>query len=170
MGEFTLTRDDVEPLLEGLAILGTGGGGNPAWGRMILENDLARGRTWRIVELESVPDDWTIVCGGMMGSVKAIEAIGFAKVLEGWESDFPLLRVTRYMEQLVGRRIDAMVPFEAGGLNAPIVLTLAARARIAAIDGDALGRSAPETHMTSWHGHGVEITPMPLADSLGNIV
>lgn len=170
MGSFTLTHDDIEPLLEGLAILGTGGGGNPAWGRMILENDVARDRTWNIVPLESVPDDWTIVCGGIMGSVKALEAIGFDKVLEGWETDCPLLRVTRYMEQLLGRRIDAMVPFEAGGLNSPIVLTLAARAGIAAIDGDALGRSAPETQMTSWHGHGVELTPMPLADSLGNIV
>jgi DUF917 family protein len=74
------------------------------------------------------------------------------------------------MEKLLGRRIDAMVPFEAGGLNSPIVLTLAARMGIAAIDGDALGRSAPETQMTSWHGLGVEVTPMPLADSLGNIV
>jgi len=170
MSNLTFTSVDIEPLLEGLAILGTGGGGSPAWGRMILENDLAHGRSWNVVPVEDVPDDWTIVCGGMMGSVKAIESIGFDKVLEGWESDFPLMRVTRYMEQLVGRHIDAMVPFEAGGLNSPIVLTLAARMGIAAIDGDALGRSAPETQMTSWHGHGVEVTPMPLADSYGNIV
>ena len=170
MSHLTLTRDDVEPLLEGLAILGTGGGGSPHWGRLILENDLAHGRKWNIVSLDSVPDDWTIVCGGMMGSVKAIESIGFDKVLEGWEADFPLLRATRYMGELIGRRVDAMAPFEAGGLNSPIVLTLAARMGIAAIDGDALGRSAPETQMTSWHGHGVEITPMPLADSYGNIV
>jgi DUF917 family protein len=74
------------------------------------------------------------------------------------------------MEGLLGRRIDAVVPFEAGGLNSPVVLTLAARMGIPAVDGDALGRSAPETHMTSWHGHGVEITPMPLADSMGNVV
>jgi DUF917 family protein len=170
MSTLTLTSQDIEPLLEGLAILGTGGGGNPSWGQMILENDLARGRSWTIVPLEDVPDDWTIVCGGMMGSVKAIESIGFDKVLEGWEGDFPLLRVSRYMEQLLGRRIDAIVPFEAGGLNSPVVLTLAARMGIAAIDGDALGRSAPETQMTSWHGHGVEVTPMPLADSYGNVV
>lgn len=170
MSSIRLTAVDIEPLLEGLAVLGTGGGGSPAWGRMILENDVARGRSWNIVSLEDVPDDWTIVCGGMMGSVKAIESIGFDKVLEGWESDFPLMYVTRYMEQLLGRRVDAMVPFEAGGLNSPVVLTLAARMGIAAIDGDALGRSAPETQMTSWHGHGVEVTPMPLADSYGNIV
>lgn len=170
MSRFTLTAEDTEPLLEGLAVLGTGGGGNPAWGRMILQNDLAHGRIWDIVPLDDVPDEWTIVCGGMMGSVKAIESIGFDRVLESWESDFPLLRVTQYMSELIGRRIDAMVPFEAGGLNSPIVLTLAARMGIAAIDGDALGRSAPETQMTSWYGHGVEITPMPLADSRGNIV
>ncbi len=170
MGNFKLTSADVNPLLEGLGILGTGGGGNPAWGRMILENDVARGRTWNIVQLDQVPDDWTIVCGGIMGSVKALEAIGFDKVLEGWESDFPLEHVTRYMGELLGRKIDAMVPFEAGGLNSPVVLTLAARLGIAAIDGDALGRSAPETQMTSWHGHGIEVTPMPLADSYGNIV
>ncbi|MBK8021165.1 MAG: DUF917 domain-containing protein [Chloroflexi bacterium] len=170
MSKIALTADDITPLLEGLAVMGTGGGGNPSWGRMILENDVAHGRAWNVVPLEDVPDDWTIVCGGMMGSVKAIEAIGFDRMLEGWEEDFPLLRVTRYMEQLLGKHIDAVVPFEAGGLNSPVILTLAARMGIAAIDGDALGRSAPETQMTSWHGNGVEVTPMPLADSYGNIV
>ena len=105
-----------------------------------------------------------------MGSVKAIEQIGFGSVLAGWERDFPLMTVTRHMSGLIGKPIDAMIPFEAGGLNSPIVLTLAARMGIAAIDADALGRSAPETQMTSWHGHGVSITPMPLADSMGNLV
>lgn len=170
MSELHLSRDDIKPLLEGLAILGTGGGGNPEWGSMILENDLKRGREWRIVSLESVPDSWTVVCGGIMGSVKALEAIGFDQVLQDWEADFPLITVTRRMSQLIGKEIEAMIPFEAGGLNAPIVLSLASRMEIAAIDADALGRSAPETQMTSWHGHGVEITPMPLADSLGNLV
>ncbi|MFV1858537.1 MAG: DUF917 domain-containing protein [Anaerolineales bacterium] len=170
MTEFTLTREDIEPLLEGLAILGTGGGGDPSWGRMIMENDLQRGREWRVVSLEDVPEEWTVVCGGIMGSVKALEHIGFENILENWESDFPLISVTEYMSKLIGKPIDAMIPFEAGGLNTPIVLTLASRMGIAAIDADALGRSAPETQMTSWHGHGVKITPMPLADSMGNIV
>lgn len=170
MDEVKLTHADIEPLLEGVAILGTGGGGNPDWGRMIMQNDLKHHREWKIVSLEATPDDWTIVCGGIMGSVKALEDIGFDVVLENWEQSFPLLEVTRYMQKLLGKKIDAMVPFEAGGLNTPIVLTLAARMGIAAIDADALGRSAPETQMTSWYGHGVDITPMPLADSVGNIV
>lgn len=163
-------RSDIAPMLEGLAILGTGGGGNPEWGRLIMENDLDHGRQWNVVALEDVPDDWTIVCCGMMGSVKAIESIGFGNLLAQWEDDFPLRHVLETMEQLIGRKVDAVIPFEAGGLNSPIILTTAARLGLAAVDADALGRSAPETHLTSWHGHGVEIAPMPLADSHGNIV
>ncbi len=170
MKTFELKREDITPLLEGLAILGTGGGGNPEWGRKIMENDLAHGRTWRIVPLEEVPDEWTVVCGGLMGSVSALEAIGFDAVLENWETSFPLIHATRQMEALLNKKIDAVVPFESGGLNSPVILTLTSRMGIVVIDADALGRSAPETQMTSWYGNGIDVTPMPLADSLGNII
>ena len=45
MSGVTLAASDIGPLLDGLAILGTGGGGNPDWGRQILENDVRRGRS-----------------------------------------------------------------------------------------------------------------------------
>lgn len=170
MSDITFSREDIEPMLQGLAILGTGGGGNPDWGRLIMENDVERGREWNVVTLEEIPDDWTVICCGIMGSVKALEEIGFANVLARWEEDFPLEKVVTQMEQLIGKKVDALIPFEAGGLNSPIILTAAARLGLAAVDADALGRSAPETHLTSWHGHGVEITPMPLVDSYGNMV
>ena len=171
MSNLILKRADIEPLLEGLAIRGTGGGGNPDWGRLILENDLAHGRSWRIIPLQAVPDDWTVVCAAAIGSVKAIDVLGFEAVLSDWENRyFPLQAITLYMQELLGRHIDAVVPFEVGGLNSPIVLTLAARMGIPVIDADALGRSAPETHLTSWHGLGVDITPMVIADSEGNII
>ncbi len=170
MGKLTLTPDDIHPLLEGLAIMGTGGGGSPAWGRMILEQDVRMGRTWNVIEPEDVPDDATVVSGGIMGSVKALEAIGFENVLQQWERRFPLLDVTRVMAGLLKRPIDAIVPFEAGGLNTPVILSLGARAGIPVVDGDALGRSAPETNMTSFIGHGISIPPMPLIDQYGNVV
>jgi hypothetical protein len=170
MAKLTVTPEDIAPLLEGLAIMGTGGGGNPEWGKMILEQDARMGRAWNVIAPEDLPDDATVVSGGIMGSVKALEAIGFANVLQGWETRFPLADVTRIMADLLGRPIDAMVPFEAGGLNTPIVMTLSARTGIPAIDGDALGRSAPETNMTSFIGHGINIPPMPLIDHYGNVV
>ena len=170
MGKLTLGPDDIQPLLDGLAIMGTGGGGSPDWGRMILEQDVRMGRTWNIIAPEDVPDEATVVSGGIMGSVKALESIGFENVLQQWEASFPLLDVTRVMAGLLKRPIDAIVPFETGGLNTPVILSLGARTGIPVIDGDALGRSAPETNMTSFIGHGINIPPMPLIDHYGNVV
>ena len=170
MSTYAFTPDDVAPLLEGLAILGTGGGGSPSWGQAILEHDFSMGRTPSIISLHDIDDDATVVSGGMMGSVKVLEDMGIEGVMEHWEHRFELLEVTRVMEGILGRSIDHVVPFEVGGLNTPVILSLGARMGIPIIDGDALGRSAPETQMTSFIGHGVSLTPMPLIDYEGNVV
>jgi hypothetical protein len=170
MPSFTLRPDDIEPLLEGLAIFGTGGGGAPAWGKAILEQDFAAGRVPQLVDLSEIPDDCTVVSGGIMGSVKILESMSTAGVLAHWEERFELLEVTRVMQGLLGRKIDYVVPFEVGGVNTPVILSLAARLGIPTLDGDALGRSAPETQMTSFIGHGIRLTPMPLIDFKGNVV
>ncbi len=170
MAEYTFRSEDIEPLLEGLAIFGTGGGGAPGWGRAILEQDHRTGRAATIVDVMDIPDGSTVVCGGIMGSVKILEAMGIDQVVAHWEERFELMEVTRIMEGLLGRPVDYFVPFELGGLNTPVILTLVARMGIPVIDGDALGRSAPETQMTSFIGHGVSLTPMPLIDFYGNVV
>lgn len=170
MAQYTFRPEDIEPLLEGLAILGTGGGGAPAWGRAIMEQDFRAGRASSIVDVMDISDKSTVVCGGIMGSVKILESMGIDQVVAHWEESFELLEVTRVMENLLGRPVDYIVPFEVGGLNTPVMLTLAARMGIPVIDGDALGRSAPETQMTSFIGHGISLTPMPLIDFYGNVV
>lgn len=170
MSMYTFKAEDVEPLLEGLAIMGTGGGGSPEWGRAILENDFAQGRAPQIISLDEIDDQAMVVSGGIMGSVKRLEELGAAAVMAHWEERFELEAVTRVMEGILGRKIDHMVPFEVGGLNTPVVLSLGARMGFPIIDGDALGRSAPETQMTSFIGHGVSLTPMPLIDYYGNVV
>lgn len=170
MPVYSFTPADVEPLLEGLAILGTGGGGSPEWGKAIMQNDFAHNRHPQIIPLEEIADDATVVSGGIMGSVKKLEEFGTDAIMAHWEERFELEAVTRVMEGILGRNIDHMVPFEVGGLNTPVVLSLGARLGIPIIDGDALGRSAPETQMTSFIGHGVSLTPMPLIDYYGNVV
>lgn len=170
MSLYSFSPEDVAPLLEGLAIVGTGGGGSPSWGRAILENDFSVGRTPSIIPLEEIDDEATVVSGGVMGSVKVLETMGIEGVMEHWEQRFELLEVTRVMEGILGRTIDHVVPFEVGGLNTPVILSLGARMGIPIVDGDALGRSAPETQMTSFIGHGVSLTPMPLIDYQGNVV
>lgn len=170
MATLDLKREDIQPLLEGLAIFGTGGGGSPAWGKAILDYDFDCGRIPRIIDLEAISDQSTVVSGGIMGSVKVLEQMGTEKIMRHWEERFELTEVTRVMEGLLGKRVEHVVPFEVGGLNAPVILSLGARMGVSVIDGDALGRSAPETQMTSFIGHGVSLTPMPLVDMQGNVV
>ncbi len=170
MPTYKLKPEDIEPLLEGLAIYGTGGGGSPEWGRAILEQDFSVGRELGIIDLSEISDGGTVVSGGIMGSVKILEEMGTSNVMAHWEDRFELLEVTRVMEGVLGKKIDYVVPFEVGGLNTPVILSLGARMGVPVLDGDALGRSAPETQMTSFIGHGISLTPMPLIDFNGNVV
>jgi DUF917 family protein len=165
-----ITKQNINPFLEGLAILGTGGGGSPDWGRAILKNDLEKGRTVKIVKPEEVPDDATVACGGIMGSVKVLEKMSIQELVLHWEEKFELTEAFNLQAETIGKKIDYIVAFEIGGLNTPVMLSLGARTGIPVIDGDGLGRSAPETHMISFIGYGVSLTPMPLVDGKGNAV
>jgi len=170
MTEWIVQPEEVEPLIEGLTILGTGGGGAPDWGREILRNEFARGRVMRIVAPPAIADDARVASGGIMGSTKIIDVLSFEDVVESWEDDFVLLRAFGAMAAHLGAPLDHVVPFEVGALNTPVIMSLCARLGIPMIDGDALGRSAPETQMTSFIGHGISLTPMPLVDALGNAI
>ncbi len=76
------------------------------------------------------------------------------------------------MEEIKGKKLDYIIPFETGGLNTPVIMSAAARMGIPVIDGGdgGVGRAAPETHMTSFIGHGVSLNPMPLVDHQGNAI
>lgn len=170
MAIWELKREDIDALLLGLGILGTGGGGDPEWGRKVIENDFAKGRKYLIADSEDVEDDAFICSGGIMGSVKSLEGMSYGEIVESWEEDFVLIRAFREMEEVMGKKLNYVIPFEAGGINTPVIMSLAARLGIPVINGDALGRSAPETQMTSFIGHGVSLYPMPLVDRYGNTV
>jgi len=169
MTERILSKDELNDMLIGVGILGTGGGGDPeTFGRPIVEWDIKKGREYRIIDPQEIKDDAFVVSGGYAGSVKAFTSV--QKMLEGWESRFELLEALRIMESISNRKVDYVVPFEMGGANTPVILSLAARAGIVTVDGDGLGRAAPETQMSSFLGHGISLTPMPFVDLEGNVI
>lgn len=169
MSEKVLERDELQSMLVGVGILGTGGGGDPEFfGKPLVEWDLKRGREYRIISPEKVEDDAFVVCGGYAGSVRAYTSIG--DMLRRWEEKYELLEALKITEDIFNRKVDHVVPFELGGTNTPVILSLAARAEISTIDGDGLGRAAPETQMSSFLGHGISLTPMPFVDMDGNVI
>lgn len=169
MKEKILDKDELQHMLIGVGILGTGGGGDPDFfGKPLIEWDLKKGREYRIISPEKVKDDAFVVSGGYAGSVSSFISVG--DMLRKWEKKYELLEALKVTEKLFNRKVDHVVPFELGGVNTPVMLSLAARVGISTIDGDGLGRAAPETQMSSFLGHGISLTPMPFVDKDGNVL
>ena len=63
-----ITRDDIEALSVGAAILGTGGGGNPYLGKLRCFEELKQGRRIRLVGLDALADDAQVVAVGGIGA------------------------------------------------------------------------------------------------------
>jgi len=166
----TWQLDSTEAFLRGLTIMAAGGGGSAAFGRAIINNDTALGRSYKLVRLDQIPDDALVISGGLMGSVKVLDRFSPEETVAQWEEKFELIVALQVMEHHLRQKVDYLVPFELGGLNTPVILSLGARLGIPVIDGDGVGRAAPETQMTSFLGHGVSLVPMPLVDWKGNVI
>lgn len=169
MTRYQFMQSDIEDFLDGLTIFGTGGGGEPEWGRVILNNEFVQGRDLVIVDPEDIEDDAFVCSGGIMGSVKSLEGISYEEICQEWEKFFPLVEAIRTMERMVGKKVNYLVPFELGGLNTPVIMAAASRLGIPMLNADGNGRSAPETQMISFIGHGISLYPMPLVDKENNV-
>lgn len=65
------------------------------------------------------------------------------KIARGTET----LAALRALEAHLGRRADATMPIEYGGMNSMIPLIVGARAGLPVIDADGMGRAFPELQM-----------------------
>lgn len=168
MGKWLFKQEDIEALLLGMTTYGTGGGGNPASGRDLLEAGFEKGREFMMIDPADVEDDAFICSGGIMGSVKDLKDENDQVTYSREHSAEMLVKAVQTMEEAKGRKVDYLIPFEVGGSNTPVIMLAASMLGIPTIDGDGVGRAAPETQMTSWIGHGVSLTPMPLVAKDGN--
>jgi hypothetical protein len=168
-----LDRIEVSDLCIGATVLGTGGGGSPELGLTILNRLLEMGKEIKLISVDEVPDDEIVVHTAMVGSVapspggKMEREEYITKILfeEG-----PLLTGLRTLEDVLSKKVYAIVPVELGGSNTPAAATLAALAGLPFVDGDTIGRAKPELMMQTYTVHNVPITPIVLTDVKGNSV
>jgi len=160
-----LTEKDVEHLIVGAAILGTGGGGNPEEGLNILKKDLEGGRRLVIVSLDEVPNDALIVCPYFCGSIAPSKKKRKTVVFED-----PMAVAFEEMEMHMGKKAFATVAVELGGINTAIPLHVASMMNLPLLDGDYLGRSAPELLHSSANIFGVSLLPCVAVSESGSIV
>ncbi|MGC9019903.1 MAG: DUF917 domain-containing protein [Candidatus Methanodesulfokora sp.] len=159
------TEDQIKALVLGATILGTGGGGSPADGLKMLSDVLRKGKTIKLVDVEEIPKDGFAVVPYDVGSIAPdIKTKKPVRIKE------PIRRAFEEMERIIGGKIVAVVASEIGGGNTPVALSIAAELGIPAVDGDLLGRAAPELHQCTVNILGIPMYPSVIVGESGNVV
>ena len=156
-----LTVNDLPDLARGAAFLGTGGGGNPYIGRLMVERAMDEtGRELELLDLGDVPDDALVIPTAMMGAPTCI----VEKLPQGLEAAASLRR----LESHLGKCAFATMPIEAGGVNSMIPLVVGLRLGLPVVDADGMGRAFPELFHETFHVAGVSGTPMVITNDHGD--
>lgn len=156
-----ITAEDLEDIAVGAAILGTGGGGDPYIGKLLARQAILEHGPVTMLSLDELPDDMTIVTCGAMGAPTIL--------IEKLPSGEELLVALRHHERMIGKSVDAIMPFEAGGLNSCLPIMVAAQAGLPLVDGDGMGRAFPQLEMETFNVYGVPCSPISVVDEKGNI-
>lgn len=156
----TIYAEDLEDIAIGGAILGTGGGGDPYVGKLMAQEAIKKHGPVKLIDVDQLPDDALVVPVCMMGAPTVMTE----KLPQGDE----LINAFNQLESLLGRKIDAVLCGEAGGVNSTTPFVVAAATGLPLVDGDGMGRAYPELQMVTFTMHGVSATPMVLCDDKGN--
>ncbi|ADI37511.1 putative uncharacterized protein [Waddlia chondrophila 2032/99] len=155
-----IIEEQLDDLALGAALLGSGGGGDPAYELLMAKQAFEEYGPPDLVDLKEVPDNALVVPIAFMGA----PLVSMERLPSGREYAAILKRI----ESHLGKRATHLVAAEIGGANAFTPLIAGAMARLPVVDADTLGRAFPELQMSSCHLHGVESTPAFLSDPMGN--
>jgi DUF917 family protein len=166
------TEQDVDDLLRGLVLFGTGGGGHPRVGRRYLMRHIQDGRPLRLTDLSEVPDNaWTCSVFGM-GSVAPHPPLSDAERAQlgyvGEPVECPMVEAVRELSEYTGKDIHALVSFEPGAVATSGPLDVATRMGIRMVDADYCGRAVPKLSQTMVAIAGHTLWPAAICDSWGN--
>lgn len=154
--------EHVEDLARGAAILGTGGGGDPYIGSLMLRQAIRDHGPVEMIDVEELGDDDFAVPFAMMGAPTVL----VEKIPNGAE----MVEGLRAMERYRKEQAKAILCAEIGGINALLPLVLAARSKLPVVDGDGMGRAFPQLQMVTYHIFGVPAAPMVMTDEYSNAV
>ncbi|MFD9888145.1 DUF917 domain-containing protein [Amycolatopsis sp. NPDC059027] len=150
---------ELPDIATGAALLGTGGGGDPYLGRLLVRREYLRGRTVRLLDVAELPDDALVIPTAGMGA----PTVRVEKLPNGDEASTAL----RTLEDHLGRRADATMPVECGGSNSMVPLLVGAQLGLPVVDADGMGRAFPELQMQTFGVYGISGSPLAFSGSHG---
>lgn len=158
----TLVAEELRDIARGSAILGTGGGGDPSYGRLVALRNLERYGPPRLITAGELGDDDLVVIPFMIGSpVPLIEKFTFGTELG---------RAYESLQRFLNHEVVAVMPVEIGGVNSMVPLALGSLLNLPVVDADCMGRAFPEGQLVTLTMDGIGISPMAIGDERGNSV
>ena len=155
-----LKIEDMRYLSYGAAVLGTGGGGDPYLGMLLAEQVMREYGPVQLIGLNEIDDDALAASVAYVGApvVMIEKLLGYADMIKAFQS----------LERYMGRKMNAVLSAEIGGVNSIVPVSVAAALNLPLIDADGMGRAYPEIQLVTWTLHGISATPMAMADEKGN--
>ncbi|MDA3625975.1 DUF917 domain-containing protein [Saccharopolyspora sp. WRP15-2] len=154
-----LTEEHLADLARGAAVLGTGGGGDPHVGRLLVQQAIRESGPITVLDPSEVDDDVLVIPTAQMGAPTVVHE----KIPSGEEP----VAALRALEAYLGAEAAATMPIECGGINSMIPLLVAARTGLPVVDADGMGRAFPELQMETFGVYGVTGSPMAVAGERG---
>lgn len=157
-----LTKDDLESLSLGAAILGSGGGGSPSYNLLMAQAMIDSYGQVKLLTVDDLQKDDLVAPIAFMGA----PLVALEKFASGHEYPAIFDEVSKHY----GRMPTVLMPAEIGGANAFTPIWVGAMLGIPVLDADTIGRAFPELQMSSCTLHNISPSPAFLADSFGNTV
>jgi DUF917 family protein len=157
-----ITAGDVPALERGVALLGSGGGGDTAMTAVLLRRLLERGHEPVVRPVGELPPAARVVPVGVVGATAA-----FTEKLPGGDE---FASAVAAVERWTGERADALMSIEIGGLNGLMPLVVAGELGLSYVDADLSGRGLPRLDQLAVAATGRGIAPAALAEPGGQVM
>lgn len=153
---------ELAALARGCALLGSGGGADPAVALAASAHAVREHGAVRIVALDALAEDGLVLPCGQTGS----DTVATERMWNGDEGRLLCQRV----ERSLGAPVAALMPFEIGGANGLLPVVWAARLGLPLVDADGMGRTFPDLHRQAMHLAGIGATPVVVTDGSSTVV
>jgi DUF917 family protein len=165
----TLDKQDIEDLLVGAKILGTGGGGETKFARSMIEEVYAKKKHFGLIGLEEVPDDEIVMIVGTVGGGVSEEVKRKVANLPKMKES-PEFAAKTALAEYLGKEPFAFFPSEIGAANTLVPMYVAAMVDRCCIDADAGGRAKPEISLSTTNVVGLHVFPLAIVTPFGDTI
>ncbi|TNC29693.1 DUF917 domain-containing protein [Amycolatopsis alkalitolerans] len=153
-----ITARDVPALERGVALLGSGGGGDTITAAALLRNCLPA----ELTPVAGLAPDAKVVPVGVIGATAV-----FTEKLPGGDE---IATAVAAIERWTGERADALISIEVGGLNGVMPIAAAHDLGLSIVDADLSGRGLPRLDQLSVATVGRGLAPAVVAEPSGQVL